>query len=87
LEPGRLVLARLDKGRLAGLSMGRLESAAQPEQLSAALARQALNLGAPAEDGLWLLAPELQADWTRGAGSRRLTVLPGNGAGWSGVLS
>lgn len=89
LEPGYLALARVERGTLAGLSLGRvgLEAGAPPPaQVSAAVARQALHLGVAAEGPVWVLAPATRADWTRETGGQRLLPLPGTGEGWGGLL-
>lgn len=82
-EPGRLVLARVEGGRPVGLGMSRLDAGSS---LAAAVRRQALHLGAPAQGNVWLLALEGDAEWNMTGSSLDLRTLADHGGGWGRLL-
>lgn len=89
VEPGRLALARVEKGRPIHLGMSRLEADSAlslPAQVAAAVTRQALHLGVPEAGEVCLLAPSMAVEGGLPGSSLRLRLLDG-GAGWGGLLS
>lgn len=74
LEPGRLLLARVERGRLTSLCQRRL--GAQPAlELAGHVARQALLTGAPADGPIWLDVAGVRDDWQRLGGALAPRIL------------
>jgi len=69
LEPGRITLLRLLKGRPQSLRQ-RAWSGAPDAELAALLARETLLLGTGEGDELWLESTGIDADWSSLAGRR-----------------
>lgn len=87
-ESGRLALARVAQGRPVHVGMGRLEEGVSvPAQVAAAVTRQALRLGVPAQGDVCLLAPEVAVEGGLPGSTLRLQLLNGCGAGWGGLMS
>lgn len=86
VEAERLALARVARGHLIHVGMGRLEAGPADSvaaQVASAVARQALRLGVAAEGDVALLAPGMRMDGLLPGASPRLRLL--DNAGW-GVL-
>lgn len=87
-EPGRLALARVEGGRAVSLGLSRLDPAsALAGQVAAALGRQALQAGVPAQGDVWLLAPEGGEAGSLAGSALRLRPLQGHGSGWERQLA
>ncbi|MEW6679351.1 MAG: hypothetical protein AB1421_15665 [Pseudomonadota bacterium] len=85
-EPGRLALACMERGRLHHLSLARLDdSAPAPDQIGAAVARQALLLGMESPARIAVLAPDQTLEAGRPGAALAIHPLAG-GIGWEGVL-
>lgn len=86
LEPGRLLLARIERGRLASLCQRRL--GAQPAlELAGHVARQALLTGAPAHGPIWLDLAGVRDDWQNLGGGLAPRILADRADATRGLLA
>ncbi len=86
VEPGRIVVAKVDHGRLAATRT--VQADADPVgALADLLAREKLQSATPGGDELWLMAPALHAAWQGLAPAYRVHELMPGQVGWGGLLA
>lgn len=86
VEPARIVLARVEHGRLLSTRTVQADTGLV-ESLTALLAREALQCAVPAGGDLWLAAPDLDAAWHSLAPDFRVHELVPSQGGWGRLLS